>query len=252
MSTAKRLVAEFAGTAGLMTAVVGSGIVVDGQGPAALQLSLHAAVVGAALVALILMFGPVSGAHFNPAVTAADWWFGGMSGRLALGYVGVQVLGAATGVIVTNGMFGAAVLAISDNPRDDPGFVGAEVLATAGLLVLIFALVRTGRAHAVPGAVGAWIGAAVVFTASDAFANPAVTLARTLTDTWTGIAPGSVPGFLLGQGIGLIAAITLVGWLYDPGPLDAADVAVPTDMVADATVNGAHHPDVVSRGPAGD
>lgn len=227
MTVARQLVAELIGTAGLLTSVVGSGIVVDGQGPAALQLSLHAAVVGAALVALILMFGPVSGAHFNPVVTAADWWFGGMTGRLALCYVLAQFLGAGIGVLATNTMFGAAVLAISDTPRSEPGVVGAEAIATAGLIVVIFALLRTGRTSAVPVAVGTWIAAAIVFTPSDAFANPAVTLARALTDTWTGIAPASVPGFLLGQAIGLIGAIALLAWLYDPSQHDAADVVVP-------------------------
>lgn len=226
MNDLKRFVAEFLGTAWLLAAVVGSGIVVEAQGPASLQLSLHAAVVGAALVALILMFGPVSGAQFNPVVTLADWWFGGIPAGRALGYVAVQVAGAGLGVVATNAMFGATVLVISDTARTDPGIIGAEALATAGLLVVIFALVQTDRTSAVPGAVGAWIAAAIVFTASDSFANPAVTLARALTDTWTGIAPESIPGFLLGQAIGLISAVALIRWLYDPTEHKASDVMI--------------------------
>lgn len=225
----RALVAEFLGTALLLSAVVGSGIVTSTDGPASTQLFQHAVVVGLALVVLILVLGPVSGAHFNPVVTGADWWFGGIPTGRALRYAAAQVAGAIVGTAATNAMFGEAVLALSTNPRDGLGLVAGEAVATAGLLLVIFALVRRDRTSAVPGAVGAWVGAAIFFTASACFANPAVTLARALTDTWTGIAPASVPGFLGGQAIGLLVAVPLVAWLFAPTADDAHDVVVPHD-----------------------
>jgi arsenate reductase len=224
------LVAEFLGTALLLSAVVGSGIVTATDGAASTQLFQHAVVVGLALVVLILVFGPVSGAHFNPVVTIADWWFGGVTTGRAARYVVAQVGGAVVGVAATNAMFGEAAVAVSANPRDGLGLVAAEVVATAGLVLVIFALVRSDRIAAVPGAVGAWVGAAIFFTASACFANPAVTLSRALTDTWTGIAPASVPGFLLGQFVGVAIAIPLVRWFYAPTPAEAHDVLVPHDQ----------------------
>lgn len=226
----RALVAEFLGTALLLSAVVGSGIVTSTDGAASTQLFQHAVAVGLALVVLILVFGPVSGAHFNPVVTIADWWFGGVTSGRAVLYVVAQVVGAIAGVAATNAMFGEAVVALSANPRDGLGLVAAEVVATAGLVLVIFALVRSDRTAAVPGAVGAWVGAAIFFTASACFANPAVALSRALTDTWTGIAPSSVPGFLLGQAIGVAIAIPLVRWLYAPTPAEAHDVLVPHDL----------------------
>lgn len=227
---ARVLVAEFLGTALLLSAVVGSGIVTATDGAASTQLFQHAVVVGLALVVLILVFGPVSGAHFNPVVTIADWWFGGVTTGRAARYVAAQVAGAVAGVAATNAMFGEAAVAVSANPRDGFGLVAAEVVATAGLVLVIFALVRSDRIAAVPGAVGAWVGAAIFFTASACFANPAVTLSRALTDTWTGIAPASVPGFLLGQAVGVVIAIPLVRWFYAPTPAEAHDVLVPHDQ----------------------
>lgn len=232
----RALAAEFLGTALLLSAVVGSGIATSSDGAVSTQLFQHAVVVGLALVVLILVFGPVSGAHFNPVVTIADWWFGGISSPRAARYVIVQVAGAATGVVVTNAMFGATALAVSATPRAGLGLVGAEVVATAGLVLVIFALVRSDRTGAVPGAVGAWVGAAIFFTASACFANPAVTLARALTDTWTGIAPGSVPGFLLGQAVGLVVAIPLVQWFYAPTAAEAHQVVLPHDPDQTTTV----------------
>lgn len=224
----RRLAAEFLGTALLLSAVVGSGIVVDrGGADAASALFQHAVVVGVALAALILVFGPVSGAHFNPVVTAVDWWFGGLPSTRAVAYVAVQVVGAFVGVLATDAMFGEAVATLGTTARDGIGVAAGEVVATAGLVLVIFALVRTGRTSAVPAAVGAWIAAAIVFTPSASFANPAVTLARALTDSWTGIAPASVPGFLAGQIVGAVAATALVAWLYRPSPTDAADVLLP-------------------------
>lgn len=227
----RALVAEFLGTALLLSAVVGSGIVTSSDGAASAQLFQHAVVVGLALVVLILVFGPVSGAHFNPVVTVADWWFGGITSGRASRYLVAQVAGGVAGVAATNAMFGEAALAVSGNPRDGLGLVAAEVVATTGLLLVIFALVRSDRMAAIPGAVGAWIGAAIFFTSSAAFANPAVTLARVVTDTWTGIAPASVPGFLLGQVVGVAVAIPLIRWFYAPTPAEAHDVIVPHDQL---------------------
>ncbi len=231
----KALVAEFLGTALLLSAVVGSGIVTSTDGAASTQLFQHAVVVGLALVVLILVLGPVSGAHFNPAVTLADWWFGGVSAARAVRFVLAQVAGGAVGVVATNAMFGETVVALSANPRDGLGLAAAEVVATAGLVLVIFALVRSDRTGAIPGAVGAWVGAAIFFTASACFANPAVTLARALTDTWTGIAPASVPGFLLGQAVGVAVAIPLVRWFYAPTPAEARDVVLPHDHTPTTT-----------------
>ena len=229
-SEARRLVAEFLGTALLLAAVVGSGITTSTDGAASTQLFQHAAVVGAALVALILVFGPVSGAHLNPAVTATDWWFGGMSGARALRYIVAQVAGALVGTVVTHLSFGLPGAMWSANPRDGLGLAVGEAIATGGLLLVIFALVRVGRTTAVPGAVGAWIAAAIYFTSSASFANPAVTVARAVTDTYTGIAPLSVPGFLAGQALGTVAAVLLIRWLYAPSPEDARHVTVPKEQ----------------------
>lgn len=227
------LVAELLGTAFLLVAVVGSGITASADGPASSQLFQHALVVGGALAALIWMFGPVSGAHFNPAVTVADWWFGGLPGRLAGAYVAAQLVGAVLGTVLTHLLFSLPVVELSTTVRAGGGLAAAEAVATGGLLIVIFALVRTHRTGAVPGAVGLWIAAAIVFTSSAAFANPAVTLARTVTDTWTGIAPASAPGFLLGQVAGTVGAVALVGWLYAPRPEEAAEVVLPHGRDAD-------------------
>lgn len=232
---ARALAAEAIGTALLLSAVVGSGIVTSTDGAASTQLFQHAVAVGLALTVLILVLGPTSGAHFNPVVTAVDWWFGGMATGRALRYVGAQVTGAVLGTAATNAMFGAPAVAWSATPRDGFGLVAAEAVATSGLVLVIFALVRSGRTTVVPGAVGAWVGAAIFFTASACFANPAVTLARSLTDTWTGIAPASVPGFLGGQLLGLLVAVPLVGWLHAPSPADAHDLVVPHDATPTST-----------------
>lgn len=229
----QRVVAEFLGTALLLAAVVGSGIVTATDGAASAQLFQHAVAVGAALVALIFAFGPVSGGHFNPAVTVADWWFGGLAAHRALRYVAAQIAGAVAGTVAANAMFGLEAVAVSTNGRDGLGMVGGEAIATGGLLVVIFALVHTGRTGAVAGAVGAWIGAAIFFTASASFANPAVTFARAITDSYTGIAPSSVPGFLAGQAIGTVVAVALIAWLYRPSEEQARNVVIEHDDRAD-------------------
>ncbi|MBW3659591.1 MAG: aquaporin [Actinobacteria bacterium] len=226
---ARKLAAEFVGTALLLVAVVGSGITASSDGAASAQLFHHAVVVGAALVALIVTFGHVSGAHFNPAVTLVDALFRGLRSREAAGYVAVQLAGAVVGVLVTNAMFGGPAVSIATTDRGGALLAGSEALATFGLLVVIFGVVRSGNLGAVPGAVGAYIAAAIYFTASASFANPAVTVARALSDTYTGIAPGGIPGFVAAQLVGALAAAALIRWLFAPDPVDAHRVVVPHD-----------------------
>jgi glycerol uptake facilitator-like aquaporin len=213
----RRLLAEFIGTAMLLGAIVGSGIVVSVDGPASTQLFQHAVVVGAVLAAMILTFGSVSGAHFNPSVTIANAVFGGQSWGLAAGYVTAQIAGAIVGVGATNLMFGEPAWAIGAVERLGVLLVASEAMATFGLVVVIFGTVRSSNLSAVAGAVGAYITAAIFFTASAAFANPAVTIARLFTDTWSGISPKGVLSFLGGQVIGTAAAIAVIGYVF-PSP----------------------------------
>lgn len=227
--TSRKLAAEFLGTALLLLAIVGSGITESVDGPASGQLFFHAAVVGAGLVALILTFGHVSGGHFNPAVTVVDALFGGLRPSEAAGYVVAQLAGAVVGVMAANAMFAEPLVALAATDRSGLGLAGSEALATFGLLVVIFGVVRSGNLRAVPGAVGAYIGAAIYFTSSASFANPAVTVARVLSDTYTGIAPGAVAGFLAAQLIGALAAAALIRWLFAPDTADAHQVVVPHD-----------------------
>lgn len=229
LAAMRRLVAEALGTASLLAAIVGSGIVTQQDGAASAQLFQHAVTVGLALAALILAFGPVSGAHLNPAVTVADAWFGGLPWRRAGAYVTAQVVGAAAGVVFTNLTFGLPAVGLATTERAGLGQLASEAAATAGLLVVIFGLVRAGGGRIVAAAVGAYIAAAIYFTASASFANPAVTIARSLTDTYTGIAPADVPGFLLGQAAGTLAGVLLVRFLYAPDPTEASEVVVPHD-----------------------
>jgi arsenate reductase len=221
----RALVAEFVGTAGLLLAIVGSGITAGADGAASSQLFQHAAVVGAALYALILTFGSVSGAHFNPAVTVVDVWFGGMSARTGLAYAGVQVAGAIVGTVGANLLFGLPAVAASTTDRTGFGAAASEVVATFGLLLVIFGVVRSGRAASVPAAVGAWIAGAIYFTSSASFANPAVTVARMVTDT--GVA--AVPGFLVAQAVGVALAALTIRWLFVDVAGIAPDVIVPHD-----------------------
>ncbi len=208
--TARRLTAEGLGTALLMVAIVGSGITASIDGAASAQLFQHAAVVGAALTVLILTFGHVSGAHFNPAVTLVDAMFGGLPRRLAAGYVAVQVVGAVAGTAATNLLFGRGAFELATTARSGVALAGSEALATFGLLVVIFGVVHAGRHDAVAAAVGAYIGAAIYFTSSASFANPAVTVARMFSDTYTGIAPGGVAAFVAAQLVGAgLAAVTI-------------------------------------------
>jgi glycerol uptake facilitator-like aquaporin len=236
----RRLTAEYFGTALLVTAVVGSGIMASRLSPSdvGLQLLENSIATMLALAVLILMFGPVSGAHFNPLVSLADWWLGRRSGRgitteqLAL-YVPAQILGAASGSVVANGMFGLPAVTWSSHHRTGTPLWLGEIVATAGLILLIFALARSGRASVAPAAVGAYIGAAYWFTSSTSFANPAVTVGRAFTDTFAGIAPSSVPGFLVAQTVGALVGAAVLVALYPHAGDAAADVVVPARAASD-------------------
>ncbi|MBM0255941.1 MIP/aquaporin family protein [Micromonospora sp. 4G55] len=235
----RRLLAEFTGAALLVTAVVGSGIMATALSPGdvGLQLLENSIATAFALGALILIFGPVSGAHFNPAVSAADWFLGrragtGLTGRDLGGYVAAQVAGAIGGSILANLMFDLAAVDFSAKDRTAGHLWLGEVVATAGLILLIFALARSGRAPVAPAAVGAYIGAAYWFTSSTSFANPAVTIGRAFTDTFAGIAPASVPGFVLFQLVGLAVGVGLLAALYPDAGRAADQVVVPTDEAA--------------------
>jgi glycerol uptake facilitator-like aquaporin len=216
-SLVRRAVAEAVGTAFLLAAVVGSGIMGErlAGGNHAIALLANAAATAAALVALILTFGNLSGAHFNPAVSVADAWLGGLAWREVPTYVAMQVLGAFAGVAAAHLMFAVfaePLYAVSTQVRAGPAQAFSEFVATFGLVATIFGCVRQ-RPAAVPFAVAAYITAAYWFTASTSFANPAVTLARAATNTFAGIRPLDVPAFLVAQGIGAASATVLSAWL---------------------------------------
>ena len=226
----RRLLAELLGSAFLAALVIGSGIAAQTLSPGDLGLELfeNAAATAAGLFAIVLTFGPVSGGHFNPAVSLADAALGGLSWRDALAYVPAQVSGCIVGAISANGMFELAAVSISTHHRASGAHLLSEAIATAGLLLVIFALARTKRTGSAPAAVGAYIGAAYFFTSSSSFANPAITVARTLSNSFAGIAPASVPAFVLAQLIGAAAGIVAVKSLYpEMAPADARDVVLP-------------------------
>ena len=232
VGTWRRLLAEFVGTALLVTAVVGSGVMATtlSPGQVGLQLLENSIATAFALGALILTFGPVSGAHFNPVVSAADWFLGRRSGAgLTVtqlgGYAAAQTAGAIAGSVLANLMFDLAAVDFSGQDRSAGHLWLGEVVATAGLILLIFALARSGRSAVAPAAVGAYIGAAYWFTSSTSFANPAVTIGRAFTDTFAGIAPASVPGFVAAQCLGLAIGTGLLLALY-PTAGQAADRVV--------------------------
>lgn len=235
---ARRAFAELLGTGLLVTVVVGSGIAASrlSPGDVGLQLLENAAATAAALAVLILVLGPVSGAHLNPVVSLVDWWQGrraggGLSTRELAAYVPAQVFGAIGGAVLANAMFAVPVVSLSGTDRSAGHLLVAEVVATAGLVLLVVSLARTGRAPAAPAAVGAYIGSAYFFTSSTSFANPAVTVGRVFSDTFAGIAPGSVPGFVAAQlvggavGVGLAAILLPVRsnpGLVQPHPSDSS------------------------------
>lgn len=226
----RRLFAELLGSAFLATVVVGSGIAAQNLSPSdtGLQLFENAAATAAGLSTIILIFGPVSGGHLNPVVSVADAALGGLRWRDALAYVPAQVAGCVLGALLANGMFSRAAVTISTHHRASPGHLLSELIATAGLLLVIFSLARTRRAAAAPAAVGAYIGAAYFFTSSTSFANPAITVGRVFSNTFAGIAPASVPGFIVAQVLGAALAVVLVRVLYpDLTAEEAARAVVP-------------------------
>src|ERR1700723_3082264 len=221
-SLPRRIVSEFFGTGFLVAAVVGSGIMGErlAGGNVAVALLANTIAAGAALVALILTFGPVSGAHFNPAVTIADATLGGIAWREVPVYVTAQIVGAFAGVAAADLMFGLPIFFASRHERNGPAQLFSEFVATFGLLAVIWGCSRR-RSAAVPFAVGAYITAAYWFTASTSFANPAVTLARSASDTFAGIRPADVPGFIVAQLAGAAAATALFRWLVPSPSADA-------------------------------
>jgi len=212
----RRLAAEALGTAFLIVAVVGSGIMASrlSPGDVGLQLLENAAATAGALIGLILMFGAVSGAHFNPVVSLLDRLLGTITSTELILYAAAQTIGGCIGSVVANSMFERPAFELSTKHRSSGALWLSEVVATVGLLLVIQGCVRTGRARAVPFAVGAWIGGAYWFTSSTSFANPAVTVARTLSDSFAGIAPSSAPMFIAMQFLGAVLAYGLVRLFY--------------------------------------
>jgi glycerol uptake facilitator-like aquaporin len=224
----RRSVGEAIGTALLLATVIGSGIMGDrfSSGNVAIALLANTLATGAVLVTLILTFGPISGAHFNPAVTIADASQGGLPWRYVPAYVIAQLIGAFVGVAVAHLMFNEPVFSASHHDRSGTAQIFSEFVATFGLLSVIWGCVRQ-RPDAVPFAVGAYITAAYWFTSSTSFANPAVTLARAASDTFVGIRPADAPGFILAQLLGAAAATALFRWLVPSLPKDVSSVLVP-------------------------
>lgn len=226
----RRLLAELLGSAFLAALVIGSGIAAQQLSPHDIGLELfeNAAATAAGLFAIILMFGPISGGHFNPVVSFVDASFGGISRRDALAYLSAQITGCVLGAIAANGMFAKALLSISTHHRASPSHLFSEVIATLGLLLVIFALARTHRSTTAPAAVGAYIGAAYFFTSSTSFANPAISVGRIFSNTFAGIAPASVPGYVAAEVIGGAIAVLAIRMLYpDVTAADAATVVLP-------------------------
>lgn len=239
-SLSRRLLAELLGTAGLVMVVVGSGIAASRLSPddVGLQLLENAVATGLGLFVLILVLGPVSGAHLNPVVSLADAVLGRQSGGLPLrdvpSYAVAQVLGAVAGAVLANLMYDLPAVSAATTERSGGHLWLSEVVATTGLLLVVFALARSGLARRSPaliaGAVGSYIAGAYFVTSSTSFANPAVTVGRAFSDTFAGIAPGSVPGFVLAQLVGLAVGIGLLLALYPVGaPHAEGDVLVPEE-----------------------
>ncbi|MFE7524761.1 aquaporin [Kitasatospora sp. NPDC057542] len=241
----RRTAVEFVGTGALVAVVAGSGIQATKLSPdVGVQLLADSLATVFGLGVLITLLGPVSGAHFNPVVTLAAWWTGRRGGegpglREVAAYVPAQILGAIGGAVLADAMFAEPLVRWSTHDRSAPHLWLGEVVATAGLVLLIFGLARTGRAHFAPVAVASYIGAAYWFTSSTSFANPAVTIGRTFTDTFAGIAPASVGPFVAAQLVGLAVGLALVAVLFGrPAAPAAKDVAVP---------RGEHHPAAAGR-----
>ncbi len=229
---ARQALAEYLGTALLVAVVVGSGVMATrlSPGDVGLQLLENSIATAGGLIALILALGSVSGAHFNPVVTMVDWRLGGISARGVGVYVSAQLCGAISGAILANLMFDLPAVEWSTKVRSDSGLWLAEVVATVGLLLVIFGSVRGGNARATPFAVGAYIGAAYFFTSSTSFANPAVTVGRMFTDTFAGIQPSNVPPFVAAQLVGAVIAYGLIRTLFPT--FDGTNTVVPHDLEA--------------------
>jgi glycerol uptake facilitator-like aquaporin len=229
----RRLLAEFLGTGLLVTVVVGSGIAAQTlSADVGVELLENALATAVGLAVLILIFGSISGAHFNPVVSIADWLLGrrigtGLSGPQLAGYVVAQTTGAIVGAILADAMFAKPLVAWSQHHRSQPHLLLGEVVATAGLLLVIVALARNGRSSQTPWAVGAYIGAAYFFTSSTSFANPAVSVGRAFTNTFAGIAPVSLPGFIAAQLVGGAVGLGLLALLYPTADQVADDLVVP-------------------------
>ncbi|MCW2884725.1 MAG: hypothetical protein QOE54_2121 [Streptosporangiaceae bacterium] len=236
---ARRVLAESVGTAALVAVVVGSGIMAQTLSPydVGLQLLENSLTTVFGLGVLILVLGPVSGAHFNPVVSLADWWAArrsptGLSLSEVAAYTGAQVTGAIAGAVLANAMFGKALVSWSQKDRSAPHLWLGELVATAGLIMVIFALVRNGRASVIPAAVASYIGAAYWFTSSTSFANPAVAIGRAFSNSFAGIAPASLPGFIAAQLIGGVIGMLLISALYPSNTAEAA--GMPSLEEADA------------------
>ncbi len=243
----RRLAAEWLGSALLAALVIGSGIAAQQLTPddTGRELLYNAAATAAGLYALILMFGPVSGAHFNPVVSWVDAAFGGLRWRDALAYLPAQVTGCVSGAVLANIMFSRAAVTLSTHHRATGAHFLSEIVATAGLLLVIFALARTGRSSTAPAAVGAYIGAAYWFTSSTSFANPAITVGRMLSNSFAGIAPSSAPGFIAAQILGGAVGLGIIKILYPAiTPAEASAVVMPHPAdehdLAEAARPGAH------------
>jgi glycerol uptake facilitator-like aquaporin len=231
----RRLLAEFLGSAFLAAVVIGSGIAAQelSPGDTGLQLLENALATAAGLFAIILIFGPISGAHLNPVVSLVDASFGGLSWRHALAYLPAQVAGCIAGAVTANAMYGLTAVSISEKHRASEAHLLAELVATLGLIPVIFSLARTRRGSMAPAAVGAYIGAAYFFTSSTSFANPAIDVGRMFSDTFAGIAPASVPAFVVAQLVGGAIAFVLLRVLYpDITPDEAAEVMLPQEETA--------------------
>jgi glycerol uptake facilitator-like aquaporin len=230
---ARPVLAELVGTAFLVAAVIGSGVAAQRLSPddAGLALLENAIATGAALVAIVFALGPVSGAHLNPVVTMADWLCGGVRAGVGVLYCAAQLAGGVIGAVVANAMFGLPAVQVASHARWGAGLWLGEVVATFGLVLVVFGVVRARRASVAPLVVGAYITGAYWFTSSTSFANPAVTVARTLSDTFAGIAPGSVPPFLAAQLAGALLATGAVHVLY-PAVGEDADRVVAHDAEA--------------------
>jgi glycerol uptake facilitator-like aquaporin len=230
----RRLLAEWLGSALLAAVVVGSGIAAQrlSPGQTGLELFENAAATAAGLYALIAMLGPVSGAHFNPVVSLVDAAAGGTRWRTVLLYLPAQLAGCISGAVLANLMFSLSAVSISTHQRASGAHFLSETVATAGLILVIFCLLRTRRQAVIPAAVGAYIGAAYFFTSSTSFANPAITVGRMFSNTFAGIAPSSAPCFIAAQILGGIVAFGLIRVLY---PQPAGEPSLPDELMGAQT-----------------